>query len=161
MSRHLFLCVPLIALVGLTACGGSPQQENGGWVGMTPYVNEESGLRGLMPQQGWSDEAQLVLGSAPVGLDELAAEVVRQTDLQELPPALGTYTGRAFTWNLYSFECHLPDFDPLLTVKLAQAEGESASYFVVLAALPQAYEANPSLYETVFRHAVYALEPLK
>jgi hypothetical protein len=85
VRRWPFLGILVSSLLVLTACGASPQHEDSGWVGMAPYVDEESGLRGLMPMQGWSDEGQLVLGSAPVGLDELAAEVVKQTDLQELP----------------------------------------------------------------------------
>jgi hypothetical protein len=30
-----------------------------------------------------------------------------------------------------------------------------------LVVLPEAYEANPRLYDTVFRHALYALQPLE
>jgi hypothetical protein len=161
MRRRILCCVLAGMLLAVAACGASPQQDHGGWVGMLSFTDPESGIRGLTPMDGWSNEAQLVQDSAPVGIDGLRAELLKQTDLDEVPPPVGTLRGRGFSWDLFSFDCHLPDLEPMVRVKLAQAEGESASYFVVLAVLPEAYEANPSLYDTVFRHAVYALEPLE
>ncbi len=162
MRRYLVLWVLVIALMGMTACAASAHQEGGGWVGMAPYVDEESGIRGLVPQAGWSEAAELVLHSAPMDLNELTAQVLNQTaDLDELPQRTAIYRGRALSWDLYSFECHVPGLDPLVRVKLALSEGDSLSYFAALVVIPEAYETNPSLYETVFRHAVYALEPLE
>jgi len=129
---------------------------------MAPYVDEESGLRGLMPQQGWSEAAEVVLDSAAMDLSEMTAQILNETpDLNELPQRIATYRGRSLTWDLYSSECHLSGLDPLVRVNLALSEGDSLSYFAALVVLPEAYEANPALYETVFRHAVYALEPLR
>jgi hypothetical protein len=94
-------------------------------------------------------------------MDEVTGELLRQTSLQKLPQTVGTYQGDAITWDLFDFEGHLPDVEPLVRLKVALGETESASYWVLLAVLPEAYEANPPLYETVFRHALYALRPLE
>ncbi len=162
MRRYLVLLVLVSAIVGLTACAASAHQENSGWVGMAPYVDEESGIRGLLPQAGWPEAAELVLHSAPMDLSELTAQILNETpDLNELPQRIATYRGRSLTWDLYSSECHLSGLDPLVRVNLALSEGDSLSYFAALVVPPEAYQANPALYETVFRHAVYALEPLE
>jgi hypothetical protein len=41
------------------------------------------------------------------------------------------------------------------------AGSDSITYFVALVTRPDDYEANASLYETAFTHAVYALAPLE
>jgi hypothetical protein len=162
MKRYFVSAILLSALLALTACGASAPQEDAGWVGMQPFVNEESKIRGLIPQAGWSEVAQVQLDSAPMDVNELTAELVKQTpDLDELPERAATYRGRGLTWDEYSLEGHLPGVDPLVRLNVALAEGDSLSYFVALAVLSEAYQAQPSLYDTVFRHVVYALEPLE
>jgi hypothetical protein len=160
MSKLLRLGAMATALLVVTACGASPALDDSGWVGMQPFVSTESGVRGLMPMEGWSDAAQVVQGSAPLAMDEVTAELLKQTSLQQLPQVVGTYQSVAITWDLFDLEGHLPDVEPLLRLKVALGESESASYWVLLVVLPEAYEANPRLYDTVFRHALYALRPL-
>ncbi len=162
MKRHIVSGILLSALLALTACGAPGQQEDAGWVGMEAFVNEESHIRGLLPQAGWSEAAQLQAGSAPMDMNEAAAELMKQMpDLHELPGQAGSYRGRAFNWQVHSFEGHLQGLNPLVRLDVAMAEGDSLSYFVVLGVLSEAYQAQPSLYDTAFRRAVYALEPLK
>jgi hypothetical protein len=161
MRKLLLLGVMAIALVVVTACGASTASDDSGWVGMQPFVNAESGVRGLMPMEGWSDAAQVVQGSAPLAMDEVTAELLKQTSLQELPQAVGTYQSDVITWDLFDLEGHMPDVEPLVRLKVALGESEAASYWVLVVVLPEAYEANPRLYETVFRHALYALRPLE
>ncbi len=161
MKKLILLGVIAAAVLGVTACGASPAHDDSGWVGMQPFVSAESGVRGLTPMEGWSHEAQVIQGSAPLSMDEVTAELLRQTSLPELPETVGTYQRDGITWDLFSFESHMQDVEPLVRLKVALGESESASYWVLVVVLPEAYEANPRLYDTVFRHALYALGPLE
>jgi hypothetical protein len=120
------------------------------------------GIQGVEPLQNWSDQADLVQISVPGTMDDLVAIVLEQTDITELPEPSSTYTGKALTWSLWSTETQVKDAGPMnLHVELALAEGEAAGYLVALVVQPEAYAASPGLYDTVFRHALYALQPLE
>jgi hypothetical protein len=120
------------------------------------------GIQGVEPLQDWAEQADLVQISVPGTMDDLIAIVQEQTDITELPEPTGTYRGRALTWSLWSTETQLKDAGPgNWHVELAMAEGESAGYLVALVVQPEAYAASPGLYETVFRHALYALQPVE
>ena len=98
----------------------------------------------------------------PVSRQDAAALILAQTDLSAFPESTGRFKGKAFTWDLYTFETHLAEVPvDIVHLDLAVAESGSTTYAVVLVALPTAYDANPALYDTIFTHALYALEPME
>lgn len=148
--------------LAVTACTVPLPQGNSGSIALVPFWDEEQGIQGVTPAQDWTDQAQLIQLSIPGTREDAVAIVLEQTTLTELPPPASTYRGKAFAWDLYAAELQLYDSGPqTLHVELALAEDETAAYIVALVALPEAYEENPHLYETVFRHALYALKPLE
>jgi hypothetical protein len=162
MHRVLMLFLLGGAMVIMAACNTSLPQGHNGSIGLMPFWDEEMGIQGVAPSQGWSDRAQLVQGSIPGTLDDAIAIVLEQTSLTSLPEPIGHYDGRAFTWDLWTTETQLMEVGPqTLHLDLAMAEGDSAAYFIALVVMPEAYRADPALYDTVFAHALYALEPLE
>lgn len=162
MKKNLLLGILASALLVVTGCTVSLREGDSGSILLTPFVDEELGIQGVAPQQGWTDQAELVQYSLPGTIDDAIAIVLDQTSLTELPEPVGSYKGKALAWDLYAFETQVTDVGPqTLHLELALAEDESAAYLVALAVLPDAYDASAALYETVFTHAVYALAPLK
>jgi hypothetical protein len=149
-------------LLVVGACSASLPQSERGSIALLPYWNAEMGIQGVEPLQNWAEQAELVQISVPGTMDDLVAIVQEQTDITELPEPSSTYRGKALTWSLWSTETQLEDAGPgNWLVELALAEGESAGYLVALVVQPEAYAASPGLYDTVFRHALYALQPLE
>jgi hypothetical protein len=149
-------------LLALGACSASLPQGERGSIALVPFWNEEMGIQGVEPLQNWAEQADLVQISVPGDMDDLVAIVQEQTEITELPEPSGTYRGKALTWSLWSTETQLKDAGPeTWHVELALAEGESEAYLVALVVQPDEYDANPGLYDTVFGHALYALEPLE
>jgi hypothetical protein len=162
MGRKLYLVAMVSILLMLSACGARTENSGTGWVAMANYVNEEAGIRGVAPQAGWPEEAVLGQESMPGTLEDVAALLMEQTSLTELPALTGHYKGAALTWDLYTFETQIEEVGPMtLRVDLALAEDDSRSYIVALVTLPEAYDANPALFDTVFSHALHALTPLE
>jgi hypothetical protein len=164
MSTRTILITILLpgAILTLAGCSLSLPQGLSGSVALVPFWDEEQGIQGVTTAQDWREEAQLVQLSIPGSREDAVAVVLEQTTLTEFPPLASTYRGKAFAWDLYAAELQIPESGPqTLHVDLGLAEGEATAYLVALAALPDAYEANPALYETIFRHALYALEPLE
>jgi len=90
------------------------------------------------------------------------ALLLKETDLSALPEAAGRFKGKAFTWTLYEFESHLEELPVgIVHFDMAVAESEATTYVVALLALPDAYDANRAMYNTVYTHALYALEPME
>jgi hypothetical protein len=149
-------------LLALGACSASLPQGERGSIALVPFWNEEMGIQGVEPLQNWAEQADLVQISVPGDMDDLVAIVQEQTEITELPEPSGTYRGKALTWSLWSTETQLKDAGPeTWHVELALAEGESAAYLVAPVVQPDEYDANPGLYDTVFGHALYALQPLE
>jgi hypothetical protein len=162
MKRRRLVGTLVLILLAAKACSLSLAGGDSGSVALVPYFNEELGIRGVEPLQGWTDQAQLVQLSFPGTTDELIAKVLADISLTQLPEPTGSYKGTTFIWDLYAFEAQIIDVgSEVFRVDLALAEGDSASYLVALATLPDAYDADAPLYETVFTHAVYALAPLE
>ena len=176
------LCTIALALVLLVtaACSPALPQGDSGSVALFPFFNQELGIQGVVPHgcaQVSSDTfectnltpeqdfAVLVQSTVPGTLDDLVALVLDQTGFSELPQPTDRYRGRAFTWDLYTGETQLSDAAAAaigtVHLDLALAEGDSAAYIVALVTLPEAYNANPVVYDTIFTHAVYALAPLE
>jgi hypothetical protein len=148
-------------LLTVAACSMSLPEGSSGSIALRPFRDEEQGLQGVTPAPGWTDQAQLIQLSILGTREDAVAVVLEQTTLTELPPSAGTCRGTALDWDLYTAEIQIHDAGPqTFHVDLALAEGEMAAYLVALAVLPDAYEENPALHKTVFRHALYALEPL-
>lgn len=176
------LCTIALALVLLVAVACRPALPQGdtGSVALFPFFNQELGIQGVVPHgcaQVSSDTFEcanltseqdfvvLVQSAVPGTMDDLVAIVLDQTGFSELPEPTDRYKGRAFTWDLYTGETQLTDAgeaaNETVHLDLALAESNAAAYIVALVTLPEAYNANPVLYDTIFTHAVYALAPLE
>jgi hypothetical protein len=161
-TRVLLSILLVSGVLAISACSVSLPQGTSGSIALIPFWDEEQGVQGVRPLEGWTKEAQLVQGAIPMAGTDAMALLLAGTDLTAMPESTGRYTGKAFTWELYSFETHLQDV-PVGTVRvdLAIAEDGSTTYSVALVVLPDAYSANPALFDTVFTHALYALEPME
>jgi hypothetical protein len=158
-AKRVLIVLSLVTLV--TACGGGSADHGSGTVIMAPFVDEEQGIRGNAPAEGWAERAVLLQQSFSGTSDELTALLAEQTDLIGLPRSIGTYRGRALSWQLYRFETQLQSAGPgIYRVDMGVAQGEAAIYFVTLITMPMEYEDQAALYESVFTHAMWALTPL-
>jgi hypothetical protein len=155
-----FLLLGVLRMVG--GCNASLLQGERGSIALMPFWNEEMGIQGVGPLQNWAEQAELVQISFRGTLDDLIPIVQEQTSITQLPEPSTTYRGKALTWSLWSTETQLKEAGPgTWHIELALAEGESAAYLVALVVQPEEYDANPGLYDTVFVHALYALQPLE
>jgi hypothetical protein len=158
-AKRVLIVLSLVLLV--TACSGSDAGDGSGTVIMAPFVDETNGIRGNAPADGWAERAVLLQQSFTGTTDELTALLAEQTDLIGLPKSIGTYRGRALTWQLYRFETQLESAGPgIYRVDMGVAQGETAIYFVTLITVSMEYERQAALYESVFTHAMWALTPL-
>jgi hypothetical protein len=156
----------LIAALALAACSVSLPQGASGHIALIPFWDEEQSIQGVQPLDGWAEDTMLVQAALPLDAEEALAELRAQTGLTDLPAPTGTLKGKAFTWDLYSFVGPLKDADvDLAHFQLAVAgtgDGTSGpTYLVVLLSLPEDYQAGPAIYDSVFTHVVYALEPME
>jgi hypothetical protein len=177
MKKHWLASVLAGLLLVLTACSASLPEGQSGSIALLPFFHEEMGIRGVVPhgcnhaQPGTVECADLISGqgpvvlvqqAAPVPLNELIDLVLASTTLELLPEPTGSYKGAAFTWDLYAVETQLKDVGSMtVRLDLALAEGDSASYLIAMVTLPEDYEVNTALLETVFTHALYSLTPLE
>jgi hypothetical protein len=159
MKKLLSLGVSLIIALTTIGCAGSLTEDDG-LVIMTPYINEELGIRGVYPDDV-SDQLHFEQSAVPLTLDEVYPLFIEQTDLEEFPKPVGRLKGIAFTWDLYTVETTLLD-SGLETVRIdiALAERNMTTYFVLMITFPEDYDDHTRMYETIFTHAVYALAPL-
>ena len=156
----------LIAALTLTACDASLPQSPSGYIALMPFWDDEQGIQGVRPLDGWAEDTMLVQAALPLDTEGALAELRAQTGLTDLPAPTGTLKGKAFTWDLYAFVGPLKDADvDLAHFQLAVAgTGDGASgptYVVLLLSLPEDYQASPAIYDSVFTHVVYALEPME
>ena len=177
MKKYWLVGILAGLLLVLTACSASLPVGTSGSVALLPFFDEEMGIRGIVPhgcsqaQAGNTECPNLISGQAPVALvqqaapvplDELVDAVLASTALEQLPESAGSYKGTAFTWDLYAAETQIKDLGPVtVQLDLALAGGESKSYLIAMVTLPEDYEANTALLETVFTHALYSLAPLE
>ncbi len=168
--RRKLLCGALgIVLLVLTGCSVSLPAGDSGSVTLIPFFDTDAGISGVVPVTcsqsspgnfECPDLAVIVQQAHAGPLDELVDLVVAQIGLERLPEPTGSYKGRAFDWELYSLEAQLEAAGPdNMRVELALAEDGSVSYIVALVTLPEAYDAHPALFDTIFSHAVYGLMP--
>jgi hypothetical protein len=176
MRKHWLAGVVAVLLLVLTACSASLPEGESGSIALVPFFHQAMGIRGVVPagcsqtQPGSVECADLISGraqvllvqqAAPVPLDELVEALLSELTLEQLPEPTGSYRGSAFDWDLYAMETQIKDVGPVtVRLDLALAETDSASYIVGMATLPEDYEANMALLQTVFTHAVYSLAPL-
>jgi hypothetical protein len=140
-----------------------PEGESG-LVAMIPFTNEEYGIRGNAPLEGWSDRAVLVQESVLGTMDEFVDVVVEKTDLVQLPQTTGVYEGAFLTWDLYTFGTRIAEAGPAVfkvNLGVAQSSGGAKQYMVLLITQPMDYPAHKLKYDAVFEHALYAFEPLE
>ena len=165
-TRIVLPLLMLFAVLALAASSVSLPQGTSGYIALMPFWDEEHGIQGVRPLGGWDEDTRLIQTVLPAGSQEAVAQLLAETALTALPESTGTYTGKAFTWDLYTFESRLKGA-PVDSVRfdLAVAETESGTssrtYIVMLLSLPDHYQGSPKLYDSVFTHAVYALEPME
>jgi hypothetical protein len=160
-KKMLMLAFLLATILAVAACTGPAAENHSGVIIMEPFTSEEFGICGIVPA-GLPDQFALIQQSFPGTKDELTPVLLAQANLKELPESTGSYKGRTFTWDLYTFETQIKSVGPeIVRVDLALAEDDSASYLVALVTLPGDYDANVPMFETIFVHAVYALAPLE
>lgn len=169
MRRKLLRGVILVSVLLLTGCSASLPAGDSGSVTLIPFFNTDHSIRGVVPATcsqsspgnfECPDLAVFVQQAYPGSRDELVDLVLAQISLERLPDPTGSYRGRAFDWVLYSLEAQLEEAGPdNMRVELALAEEGSVSYIVALVTLPEAYDAHPALFDTIFTHAVYGLMP--
>ncbi len=161
-TRALLLLLLVGGTLAIAACGFSLPQGTSGSIALIPFWDEEKGVQGVRPLEGWTEEAQLLQDAIPMARTDAMTLLLADTDLTALPETTGRYTGKAFTWDLYTFETHLQDASVgIVRADLAVADDGSSTYVVALAVLPDAYDANPALFDAVFTHALYALQPME
>lgn len=177
MKKHWLSGMLAGLLLVLTACSTSLPEGKSGSIALLPFFDQEMGIRGVVPhgcsqaQPGTVECANLISGqgpvvlvqqAAPVPLDELMDLVLASTTLELLPEPTGSYKGAAFTWDLYAMETQLKDVGTVtVRLDLALAEDDSSCYLIAMVTLPEDYEANTALLETVYTHALYSLSPLE
>jgi hypothetical protein len=163
--RRTKVLLPILILAGMlaiAACSFSLPEGAEGSIALIPFWDEEQGIQGVQPMEGWSEEATLRQVAVPFSSEEAIALLLKETDLSALPEATGRFKGMAFTWTLYEFESHLEELPVgILHFDMAVAESESTTYVIGLLALPDAYETNRTMYDTIYTHALYAFEPME
>ena len=161
LKKMLMFALLLAMLLAVASCTNSVAEDHSGVIIMEPFTSEEFGIRGVVPA-GLPDQFALIQQSFPGTKDELTPVLLDQANLKELPKPTGSYKGRTFTWDLYTFETQIESVSPeIVRIDLALAEDDSASYLVALVTLPSDYDENVPMFETIFLHAVYALAPLE
>jgi len=161
-TRVLLPILILAGLLAIASCSFSLPEGVDGSIALIPFWDEEQGIQGVQPMEDWSEEATIRQIVVPFSSEEAMALLLKETHLSALPEAAGRFEGKAFTWTQYEFESHLEELAVgILHFDMAVAESESTTYVIALLALPDAYETNRALYNTVYTHALYALEPLE
>ena len=165
-TRPVLPILLLVATLSLTACSVSLPQGASGHIALVPFWDEEQGIQGVQPLDSWAEETRLIQAALPAGSQDALAQLLAETDLTALPASTGTFKGKTLTWDLYTFDSRLEGapvdsvhFD--LAVAKADTGTSPATYIVMLLSLPDSYWANPALYDSVFTHVVYALEPME
>lgn len=156
----------------LISCSGQTELENKGYVTMMPYVNETMGFHGVVPVN-WHETSegqfapagspyatsQLILAGIPgMSLADIESLAASELGLDELPLKSDVYNSPALAWDLYEFISETLAVQEV-QVSLALAEGENASYGVVMLAVVDEFAENDPLYETIFIHAIHGLTP--
>jgi len=158
MKEKQFLVVCLLLLA--TGCAVSLPPGDKGVVPMIPFWDEQMGIHGVMPLEGWSEEAMVLQQSFPGSRDELSALLLEQTDLVSLPRSRGVYQGAHMSWELYTFHTQLQDAPPgIYRIDMGVSEHNGVQYFVILICVSTTYDQHAPMYETVLEHALYALQP--
>jgi len=162
-TRALLLLLLLVgATLVIAACDSSLPQDVDGSIALIPFWDEEKGVQGVQPLEGWSEEAMLIQDAIPMPSTEAMTSLLAGTDLAALPESTGRYTGKAFAWDLYTFETHVQDASvDVVRVNLAVAEDGLTTYAIALVVVPGTYDTRRELFDTVFTHALYALEPME
>jgi hypothetical protein len=137
-------------------------------VQLEPFVDNVVGLRGVLPA-GWAgvgpgtfarlnsrgDLAFLLLLRLPKRpLDQHLTPRLQRLGVDELPERVARHESAAFTWDLYTFEGHLPSLGGRVSVDYALAQDDAAIYLVGLYALPDEYAG---LHAAVFLPVVEGL----
>jgi hypothetical protein len=145
-----------------TGCAVSLPPGDKGVVPMVPFWDEEMGIHGVKPLDGWSEQAMILQQSFPGSRDEMVVLLVEQTDLISLPQSRGVYQGARMLWKLYTFHTQLQDAPPgIYRIDMGVSEQAGVQYFVLLVCVSTTYDQHARMYETVFEHALYALQPWK
>lgn len=161
MKKSLLCALLLGPLLVATGCALALPTGETGSVGMMPFWDEERGIRGNKPLDGWSDKAVLRQEPGPPTKEELVAAITEATDLVALPRSVRTYRGAHLDWELAEVECQVYDAGPgIYRLNLAFAEKDGRTFWAALITTPAEYEAHTAMYDTVYEKALYALAPM-
>jgi hypothetical protein len=161
-TRMLLAVIVVFSALAITGCSAAFPQGTSGSIALLPFWDEEQGIKGVQPLPDWTEEAQLRQIAVPQSRGEVVELILPQIGLSVLPESTGRYRGKGFTWDLYEFESHMEDVPvDIVHFDLAIADSGLTTYIVGLLTLPDAYDASPALYDTVFTHVLYALEPME
>jgi hypothetical protein len=143
-----------------TGCAVSLPPGERGVVAMVPFWDEQNGIHGVKPLDGWSEEATVLLQSFPGSREELSALLIEQTDLISIPQSRGTYQGAHMLWDLHTFHTQLHDGPPgIYRIDMGVSERDGIQYFAILVCVSTTYDQHETMYETVFEHVLYNLQP--
>jgi uncharacterized protein len=135
---------------------------------LTPFTDEVFGIQGVLPE-GWTkagpgyyvrgqsatDAALIAQQSAPLPLADVLPSLLPQVQLTELPESAGTLETDAYSWTLYQTDVTAGGVT--VRVDLAMAEKDGSSFFVLMQAAPDEFDA---LHEAVFLPVLEAYTPL-
>lgn len=154
-----------LIVLAMLAPAGVFAQDDGATVTFVPFTNDNFAISGIVPE-GWMSGGPglhvpgqgvtaLLQQSMPGPRAQLEAMLLPQLALEALPELSRTIASPALTWDIYEVELTVSGLD--LSIAVALAESESASYVVVLQTLRADYD---DLYTGVFEPVVKALAPL-
>lgn len=132
---------------------------------LVPFTDDTMGIKGVVPE-GWEavgpgiylrpdDPITRIIQQVAPGAtrQQVAAALLVQLGLKELPEPVETLETKALSWDLYEVEVDVPALGPII-VDLALAETDEAAYVVLLQSTSDERE---TLREEVFLPAVEAL----
>jgi formylglycine-generating enzyme required for sulfatase activity len=139
--RFSTLIALLAMLMALTACSemaaADAANSDPADITLIPYINEELGISGLVPE-GWVEvKPGLFLrrpGNDPTLLGQVAfygADKEQFTANLQLPESVGNIETSEMTWEMYHGEFEWPDAGTLV-IDIALSESESEAYLVML-----------------------------
>ncbi|HSF83367.1 MAG TPA: hypothetical protein VLA49_19170 [Anaerolineales bacterium] len=177
MAKRLKIFLLLGLILSVSACSGEHLANRSGSIPMLPFSDTELGFRSTRPffcnqvGMGTYDCTDLNPTGNPVYMNQLVFEgsltellelVAQQIDAPLPPEEIGAYQSAALSWKLYTLEAANIELGPdKFHIQVALAEDETRCYLIALAALPEDYQADQKMYDTIFTHALYAFEPME
>lgn len=157
----------------LSACTPALSAGESGSILMQPYENEEIGIRSIVPS-GWAevgpgqfvrgstpeDQTVLVVASVPsMSILELRDLAASQLELDPLPESFDSYQTPFLEWDLHTVTLDQPEIAGI-KLDIALAAGNKAAFGVVFVTIQSDYDAERSMFDTLWTHTLDAFEPI-